>query len=294
MTRVTAAPARRGGGARAHRRRETPAFRAAIAVGMPNRRLHLIAREQARRGRRAEHIAAAGGVERVDGRRGDEGGAESGGGRAVRRSGGRTRQAIGAPPAERTDRLTARPPDRPAIEPRRRHVRRPLRRQRHDQQRGARADRFGGETQRVGGEQAHLVLVQLDHVEAAQPAGGVLERAGDPDPVVLHAEKQTVEVHVDRAAEALPQRLRGAERELEPGDEVEVERIQVAHHRPQLAPGPPGHSAGHPLGPPLGGVVVENDAVVGGGHLHAAAARRDVPQPAEELARLARRGPGPP
>ena len=182
-----------------------------------------------------------------------------------------------ATPAGR--RLTARPPDHPAIEPRRRHVRRPLRRQRHDQERGARADRFGGETQRVGGEQSHLVLVQLDHVEAAQPAGGVLERAGDPDPVVLHPEQQTVQVHVDRAAEALPQRLRGAERELEPGDEVEVERIQIAHHRPQLAPGPPGHSTGHPFGPPLGGVVVENDAIVGGGHLHAAAARRECRSP---------------
>ena len=47
---------------------------------MPNRRFHLITREQARRGRRAEHIAAAGGVERIDGLGADKGGAESGGG----------------------------------------------------------------------------------------------------------------------------------------------------------------------------------------------------------------------
>ena len=47
-----------------------------------------------------------------------------------------------------------------------------------------------------------------------------------------------MEVHVDRAAEALPERLRGAERQLEARDEVDVEGVEVPDHRPQLAPGP--------------------------------------------------------
>ena len=73
------------------------------------------------------------------------------------------------------------------------------------------------------------------------------QRLEHPDAVVLHAQEQAVQVGVDGTTESLAERLGGAETELEPGDEVEVERVQVGHHRSQLAPGPGRHPARHPL-----------------------------------------------
>ena len=161
-----------------------------------------------------------------------------------RASGGSGWSSAAGSPARSMFRLFARSPVRPParlappIEPRRRHVRRALRAERHDQQRDARAERLGAERERIRRELPHLVLVELDHVEAAEPGRRVRERLQHPHAVVLHAEEQAVQVGVDRAAESLAERLRRAQRELEARDEVQVERVEVADHRPELEPGP--------------------------------------------------------
>ena len=149
-TRVTAPPARRGGGEQA-----ACASKGGVPcghrVGVRERGLHRVSGEEPGERGGAEHVAAAGGVERVD--RGSAG--TSG------RSGRRGRVAAAGLALA------------PAVEPRGRDVGGAPGAQGHHQQRDAGRHCLGGEHQRIGRELAHLILIELDHVEAAEPLGGV-------------------------------------------------------------------------------------------------------------------------
>jgi len=226
-----------------------------------DRGLHPVTGEEPGGGSGAEHVAAPGRIQRVHRQR-----------RNARRADGGRVPAAGLPLA-------------PAVEPGRRDVGGTPGTQRHHQERDAGRHRFRGERERIGGELAHLILVELDHVEAAEPLGGVGQGLEDPESVVLHAQKQTVQVGVDRPAKPPPERLRGAESKLESGDEVDVERVEVGHHGAQLAPGPGRHAARHPLGAPLVRQVVQHHPVVRDRHLDAAGAGREPAKASQQRLR---------
>ena len=135
MTRVTASPARRGGGAPGRWRRGSAALRAAMpwrgaAPPRPSR-----PRAAGRTRPRRRHRRSRWGRGVVDGAARTSGGADGD---------GRTRQRAELAAGSRPP--CARPPRPPAVEPRRRHVGRPLRPQRHDQQRHAGAERLRAQT----------------------------------------------------------------------------------------------------------------------------------------------------
>src|SRR5690606_13553430 len=111
-------------------------------------------------------------------------------------------------------------------------------------------------------EQAQLVLVHLHDVETAQPLGPVLERPRHPQPVRPDAEKDRVQVGIDRCGKRAPELLRRFEIELEPGDQVDVEGIERVNDGLQLLPRPWRDPAGESLEAPLSIVVAQLDAVV--------------------------------
>jgi hypothetical protein len=92
-----------------------------------------------------------------------------------------------------------------------------------------------------------------------------------------------VEVGIDGTIKAVAQRLRGAQTQLEAGNEVEVDSIEVVNHGAQLGPGPAGDSTGHPLTAPLGRLIVKHNPVIGRGDFHTARPGSQPRQSAEEL-----------
>src|SRR5918994_95253 len=233
----------------------------------------------------AEHIATSGGVEGFNGRRRDEGGADW-----LRGSGAAGPRGCSAESKSRVTFLPCCPaapqPRCPSIEPRRGHIRYSAGAERHGQQRNAGAQCLRRKRERIGSELLHFVFVELDDIEAAEPAGSVSQRPKNPDAILLHTEKKAVQVCIQGAGKPLPKCLRGAERELETGYEVDIDRIEIADHGAQLAPGPARYPARHALAPALAGLIVQDDAIVGGGDLDAAGSRGHPGETAQEFLSL--------
>src|SRR5881394_2634270 len=160
--------------------------------------------------------------------------------------------------------------------------------QRHDQRLAAARQRTRRDQQRIGAELRQLFLIQLRHVEAAEPRRRVRQRLGYSRAVGLFPQEQAVQVGVEEAREAAPQQLRRFQVQLIAGDEVDVHRVQVAHLGPQLRPRPGRHAARHLLAAALRPVVAQRDPVVRRRHLQEARAGSHVVQGAEKLVRPGR------
>src|SRR5207249_6722463 len=98
----------------------------------------------------------------------------------------------------------------------------------------------------------------------------------------LLAHEETMQVGVHGARKAAPQELRRFEIHLESGNEVDVQRIEIADERPELGPGPGGHAAGHLLAAPLCRFVPQRDAIVGFWYLEKTCVVRRASECAEE------------
>src|SRR6185295_2361002 len=118
----------------------------------------------------------------------------------------------------------------------------PARSERHTQRRAPLTHRVRRDGERIGPELTDLVFVELDDIEAAEPAGGLGQGARDSSAVRLLCQEEAVQVDVDESREATPQQLRGLEVHLVPGYEIDVEGIEVMNERPELGPGPRGHA----------------------------------------------------
>ena len=177
---------------------------------------------------------------------------------------------------------------RQSVESGLREVRRAARPERHRQAAHAVRQRGRRERHRVGGEDRHLVLVDLEQVEAAQPLRDVGQRARRAQPARLHGQQQRVEVAVDDALEVLPEQLRRLQVHLEARDEVHVQRVQLPEQRHEAGPGPSRHAAVQHLAAALAAVVEQLDPVVRVRHLDQRGVRRQARQRVEEVVRAHR------
>ena len=87
-----------------------------------------------------------------------------------------------------------------------------------------------------------------------------------------------MEIGVEKAVETAAQQAGGLEHQLEAGDEVHVEGVEVGELRSQLGPRPRRHAAAQLLAAPLGGIVSEGDTVVGVGDFDKTGAGGRVPE----------------
>src|SRR5207245_4193282 len=99
----------------------------------------------------------------------------------------------------------------------------------------------------IGAQLLELLVVQLHHVEAAEPRGGVGEWARNARAVRLLPQEQAVQVGIQEAREAGAQEQSGLQAQLVAGDEVDVQRVEVRYVGPELGPGPGRYPARHLL-----------------------------------------------
>src|SRR5256885_9952922 len=93
-----------------------------------------------------------------------------------------------------------------------------------------------------------------------------------------------MEIAVDRAAEVLAYELRNFEVELEPTDQIDVQRIESDEQWLEAEPVPPGNAAAQELTPSLVALVVKTDAIVRVGHLDRGHSRRQAIESRHEIA----------
>src|SRR5690242_1924022 len=219
----------------------------------PQRGLDRHAGDERCRDRGAEHVPAAGGI---------------------------------APPSLRGRRHVGRDPraaDRPAGE-----IRGPARAQRDDQRLAAARQRTRSHDQGIGAELRHLVLVQLDGVETAEPVGDVRQRLRHPGSIGFLPEKQAVHVGVDEPRESPPQQPCGFQVHFVAGDEIHVQRVQITHLGAEFGPRPGRDAARHLLAAALELVVAQRDPVVGRRDLEEPRPGSHVVQGGEEVVRARR------
>src|SRR5438045_6605939 len=99
-----------------------------------------------------------------------------------------------------------------------------------DTQRGAALpQRIGGNREWIAAQLAHLVFVELDDIEAAEPGGCLRQRARYAHPVRLLTQEKAVQVGIHESGKATAQELRGFEIHFEAGDEIDVQGVEVVH-----------------------------------------------------------------
>ena len=94
-----------------------------------------------------------------------------------------------------------------------------------------------------------------------------------------------MEVAVNRSAEMLPYELRRFEIELEPADEIDVERVETGEQRLESEPMPARDASAQHFTAALVALVIEYDAVVGIWHLDRRRSGSYVIQMRDEITR---------
>src|SRR5437773_1384396 len=100
-----------------------------------------------------------------------------------------------------------------------------------------------------------------------------------------------MQIGVHRARKTAPQQLRRFEIQLESGNEVDVQRVEIPDEWPELGPGPGRDAAGHLLAAPLCRFVPQRDAIVWFWHLEKTCVVRRASECAEERVSLRREIP---
>ena len=134
-------------------------------------------------------------------------------------------------------------------------------------------ERNRGQAHGIASHHAHLVLVHLNQVEATAPRCGIRQRLQGSHPVRLDRQQQRVKIAIDRTAKVLANQLRGLEVELEPADEVDVERVEIRQQWLQSEPLPAGNASGQSLTSRFVALVIQGDAVVGIRHFDGSCSR---------------------
>src|SRR2546423_6794563 len=97
-----------------------------------------------------------------------------------------------------------------------------------------------------------------------------------------------MEIAVDRAAEVLANELPNFEVDLDPTDQIDVQRVESDEQRLQAEPVPAGNAAAQELTPSLVALVVKTDAIVRVGHLDRRHSRRQAIEARHEIPRCLR------